>query len=100
MASIDLQKFDMDELISLRDDVETRISELAASEMEALEEKMARLQPFVSSKRGKKRKDAGTKAPAKFRDPTSGETWSGRGMTPRWLKAHEDNGRSRDEFAL
>lgn len=38
-------------------------------------------------------------APIKFRGP-NGETWSGRGLTPRWLKALEARGKKRDQFAV
>ncbi len=46
------------------------------------------------------RKDA-PKAPlpAKYRNPETGETWSGRGRMPKWLALAEGHGRSRDEFA-
>ena len=30
-------------------------------------------------------KGSRTKAPAKYRDPMTGKTWSGRGRTPLWL---------------
>ena len=40
------------------------------------------------------------KAPVKFRDPQTGDAWSGRGRTPKWLEAHEKAGRSRGEFAV
>ena len=30
-------------------------------------------------------KGSRTKVPAKYRDPLSGKTWSGRGRTPLWL---------------
>ena len=36
---------------------------------------------------------------AKFRGPT-GETWSGRGLTPRWLATLLDQGRHKDDFAI
>lgn len=36
----------------------------------------------------------------KFKDPKTGETWSGRGRTPRWLAAHEAKGKSREEFRI
>ena len=38
-------------------------------------------------------------APAKFRGP-NGETWSGRGLMPRWLAALVAQGQSRDTFAI
>ena len=36
---------------------------------------------------------------AKFRGP-NGETWSGRGLTPRWLATLLDQGRHKDDFAI
>jgi DNA-binding protein H-NS len=38
-------------------------------------------------------------AAAKFRGP-QGETWSGRGLMPRWLSALVAQGRTREEFAI
>ena len=35
----------------------------------------------------------------RFRGP-NGETWAGRGRTPRWLEALEAEGRQRTEFAV
>lgn len=35
----------------------------------------------------------------KFRGP-DGETWSGRGLTPRWMTALIEAGRSKDDFAV
>jgi DNA-binding protein H-NS len=43
---------------------------------------------------------AGVKRAAKFRNPETGEEWSGRGRTPRWLVAQEAEGRDRKEFAV
>ena len=48
----------------------------------------------------KPRSDAGAKRAAKYRDPETGETWSGRGRPPRWLVAKEAEGRRREEFAV
>jgi DNA-binding protein H-NS len=38
---------------------------------------------------------AGNKIAAKYRDPLSGATWSGRGKTPRWI-----NGADRSQYAI
>jgi len=37
----------------------------------------------------------GNKVAAKYRDPASGATWSGRGKTPRWI-----NGADRAAYAI
>jgi DNA-binding protein H-NS len=58
--------------------------------------------------RGQKKADKAEKGPGstrppvpvRFRDPASGDAWTGRGRTPRWLAAHEAQGRSRDEFKV
>jgi DNA-binding protein H-NS len=43
---------------------------------------------------------AGRAVEAKYRDPATGATWSGRGRPPRWLAAAEAAGKSRSEFAV
>ena len=50
---------------------------------------------------GRTRKASNTSKPAaaKFRGPL-GETWSGRGLMPRWLSALVAQGRTREEFAI
>ncbi len=37
---------------------------------------------------------------AKYRDPATGTTWSGRGRTPVWLSDQIAQGRSKEEFAI
>ncbi len=48
--------------------------------------------------KAKKASSAATVAP-KFRGP-NGETWSGRGLMPRWLSALVAQGRNKAEFAI
>lgn len=40
------------------------------------------------------------KVAAKYRDPATGQTWSGRGLQPNWLKAALAGGKSLSDFAL
>ena len=42
----------------------------------------------------------GAKVAAKFRNEATGETWSGRGLQPKWLKAALAAGRKAEEFAV
>jgi len=37
---------------------------------------------------------------AKYRNPKSGDSWSGRGKAPRWLVAEEAAGNSRESFLI
>jgi DNA-binding protein H-NS len=46
------------------------------------------------------RKGDAKKVPPKYRDPATGQTWSGRGLQPNWLKAALEQGRKLDDFAL
>lgn len=47
------------------------------------------------------RKGAARKSVApKFRNAKTGETWSGRGRTPRWLAALEAQGKSREDYRV
>jgi DNA-binding protein H-NS len=51
--------------------------------------------PAARSSAGKGRKVA-----AKYRDSATGDTWSGRGLQPKWLKAALASGRKLGDFAL
>ena len=42
----------------------------------------------------------GGKVAAKYRNASTGETWSGRGLQPRWLKAALASGRKLADFAV
>ena len=48
----------------------------------------------------KARADAGKKAEPKYRDPKTGDTWSGRGRPAGWLKAHMDAGKKKEDFLI
>jgi DNA-binding protein H-NS len=56
-----------------------------------------KLSPSDFVEPNKKTKQAGKKGAvqAKYRDPDSGATWTGRGRAPRWL-----NGRDKEEFLI
>jgi len=45
------------------------------------------------------RKAAGKVAP-KYRNPATGDTWSGRGLKPNWLRAALESGRKLEDFAI
>jgi len=42
----------------------------------------------------------GGKVAAKFRNTATGESWSGRGLQPKWLKAALASGRQLSDFAV
>lgn len=42
----------------------------------------------------------GSKVPIKYRDPATGNAWSGRGLQPKWLQAALAQGRQLSDFAV
>jgi DNA-binding protein H-NS len=50
--------------------------------------------------KAKKTKSSGNKVAAKYRNASTGESWSGRGLQPRWLKAALASGRKLSDFAV
>ena len=111
-------------LIAQREALERQQAELtqliAEAQMHARREVIAQIKQLMTEngltaadlaesgrgKRGPKPSLADAPAPsrskvaAKYRDPNTGETWSGRGLMPKWLRAAVDAGHSRDEFAV
>jgi DNA-binding protein H-NS len=53
-----------------------------------------------ASSKPKKGRSGGKKVAAKYRNTSTGETWSGRGLQPRWLKAALASGRKLADFAV
>lgn len=55
----------------------------------------------VASKRATaaNKKKTGVAVAAKYRGP-NGETWSGRGLSPRWLTALVATGKTKEDFAV
>lgn len=80
---------------------EARKSEVAAVIAE-IRAKMAEFSISVTDLRESKRRvsAASGKVAPKYRDPASGQTWTGRGREPRWLAAYMAKGRKKDEFRI
>ena len=45
-------------------------------------------------------RSGGSKVAAKYRDANTGESWSGRGLRPNWLKAALAAGKALEDFAV
>ena len=111
-ANFDLDQMSVPELVTLRDTAEAKRREKLESAKEAvLAETTAKLaelgltleevlpgRPAASPGR-KGRKDVGVPVAAKFCGP-NGEEWSGRGRLPKWLRAMEAEGKTRDQFRI
>ena len=40
------------------------------------------------------------KVAAKYKNPETGDTWTGRGLKPKWLKAALEGGKKIEDFAI
>ncbi len=54
----------------------------------------------ITGRSGQAARAPAAKVAAKYRDPATGQTWSGRGLQPNWLKAALAGGKSLADFAL
>jgi DNA-binding protein H-NS len=95
-----LSGLDFQGLLDLRDQVENALSGYRST----LEKQLAALGSSVASLGGKVARGGrsalrGKKVAPKYRSP-DGETWAGRGATPRWLKAAIKEGKKLEDFAI
>ena len=99
----------LQELLAQRAELEKQIAETQRAERaEAIAQVRALMNQYgltLADIGGKpptvgKRPGPTGKVAAKYRDAATGQTWSGRGLQPNWLKAALATGRSLDEFAV
>ncbi len=91
------------ELLAHREALDQKIAEARQSELsEAISRVRGMIQEFgltqedVFAKPGRKTSaTAGTKVAARYRDPATGSTWTGRGKPPKWIA-----GQDREKFAI
>ncbi|MFZ4480562.1 MAG: H-NS family nucleoid-associated regulatory protein [Rhodoferax sp.] len=74
------------------------VKDLQGGKGRAAKGKSAKGAKTAPVKASKKAKESAVVA-AKYRGP-NGETWSGRGLTPRWLTALLAQGKTKEEFAI
>jgi len=95
-----------DELIGLRERVDSLIASMAAIVKRDLQDKLDRLSDLgrkVKSSALGKRPHAlrGRKIAPKYRNPKNrSETWAGRGMMPLWMRALVKQGHKPEEYAI
>jgi DNA-binding protein H-NS len=111
-----LSEMTVSELLQLQSEVTTLIEKKKVEEKTALRQRLEdmaaqagfSLQDLLQTTTGKKAapsKDSlgpkrGAKVAAKYRDPVSGATWTGRGLEPKWMKRALAAGKSRADFAI
>jgi DNA-binding protein H-NS len=104
-----LRSMSFDELIALKEEVESLIANRAIAVKKQLEEKLSQIEGFTRRAVGKRGSAAarrphalkGRRLAPKYRNPKNRqETWAGRGIMPRWLKALVGKGHKPAEFAI
>jgi DNA-binding protein H-NS len=95
------------DLIAQRENLDKQIAEAqrearsgAIAQIKALMAEHGLTSADLSSRAGTARKSSGSKVAAKYRNKATGETWSGRGLQPRWLKAALASGKKIADFAV
>jgi DNA-binding protein H-NS len=93
-----LASMSVDALLKLRDDISATLSRRA----DDLKNQLSRLAggaPKRGRPPGRKGPSKGSKVAAKYRGP-NGETWSGRGLKPRWMTAAISDGKKAEDFLI
>ena len=62
--------------------------------------KAAKVAKPAAAPKARKSATQGTKVAAKYRHPETGQTWSGRGILPKWMTEEIAKGRKREDFAI
>ncbi len=108
-GGFNLEPMAVPQLVALRDAVEAMLQQkqeeakaalLAKWQAEAAENNLS-FKSIVGSQKaaqpqgGKARRKTGGTVAAKFRNPETGDTWTGRGREPTWIK-----GKNREEFRI
>ena len=93
-----LAEMSIEELKSQQAELERKIKERQQADKQAVVSQISQvlrdynisLEELVEALGGLKVRRKGTKAKAKYRDPATGTTWSGRGKEPAWIKGAAD----------
>lgn len=90
------------ELLQQREQLDRQIKEAAEREksegiakVKALIEQYGLTASDIFSRRAGSGKSAGGKVAPKYRNPSTGETWTGRGKAPKWIE-----GQDRSRFVI
>jgi DNA-binding protein H-NS len=93
-----LKSMSIEELMSLKTDVEAMLARKVSEQRHSLQQELSKLGGYTGGK--KARGGPRGKVAPKYRHPETGETWSGRGLKPRWLTAAMKSGKSLEAFAI
>jgi DNA-binding protein H-NS len=95
MQTIDLNGMTITELDGLRSRLNDTLAAKIEAEEAAIQERLASLAAIKSGK-----KAVLPKLEAKYRNPTTGESWAGRGAQPSWLTGELARGKKLEDFTV
>jgi len=98
----------LQDLLAQKADIDRQISEARRQERNEAISKVRALMAehgltaadLVAKTSGARASTSGRKVAAKYRDPVSGQTWTGRGLKPKWLAAALESGKQLTDFAV
>jgi DNA-binding protein H-NS len=98
MKATELKSMSIDDLWSLREQVDSILSSKISEEMQYLNRRIRQIEPRIF--RGHARRPYPPVQP-KYQNPRQpSETWAGRGLQPRWLTAQLRSGKKLDDFRI
>lgn len=103
-AALEKQQADLDKALlearrAARASVISQIKSLMAEHDLTLADIGGKSAPAGAKAAGKSAQ-AGRKVAPKYRNPSTGETWTGRGLKPKWIQAAIASGKSLEDFAI
>ncbi len=119
-ASVKIDHLAFDQLIELKERIDSLIQSKLEQERASLLQKLDVLHRFESrmgkvhtevhhstnggdkknTTHGNGRSKGRGKAPPKYKDPVTGTTWAGRGKQPRWMRKAIESGKTPNEFLI
>lgn len=102
MSAPNFRSMPLDNLLSLREEIDQVIAARIDDERRELATRMARLDRFYSDKLGTAGPSRKTgPLPPKYCNPKDPrETWAGRGRLPRWMNAALKSGKKIEDFRI
>lgn len=98
---------DLKTLLAQKAELDSKIAALqsesrssAIAQIKALMTEYGLTPADLSGAGAKAKTPSGKKVAAKYRNPVTGDAWSGRGLKPVWLKTELEAGRKLEEFAV
>jgi len=101
-----IEQMSLDELVQLRDRADQAIGAKLISEKKAIQEKLSAIEQYERRGLGaqpvkqQQLRSKPKRVAPKYRDPSSGETWAGRGQMPRWMAKRVAQGATPEDFLI